>query len=619
MARRAATPLLAVLLALLTWRQVNFMPVDSLDPSWQSALHTAFHDRMPFEGIVFTYGPLGFLAQAEGYYASTVVWSALYVFGVQLALCAALLSALRRSLGLAVAALGTLLLVRIALDFAVIDTIVVVVVVVAFTLLRGDYSLPAQRLLVAAGGVVAGTHLLVKLNTGITILVAGALAAWFLERRGWVPEAIFLSTAGGSLAAGWLLTGNGLSDLMPFLDRSWEVASGYSEAMGIETPGRGHFLPLAFGAAAIVAALGWRASRGWPLGRRVGLGLAVAMPLFAAFKLGFVRHDRHDISYFGEVLLIGAVLAGAAAISLEGLWKALPALATAALVVVHLMATGLDLSTIVNPLPQLARAGEDLSVLVSPARRERAVQEARTNLRSRYYHLTPSIVRVVRGHTLHVRPWEAGIAWAYPEFRWQPVPVFQEYTAYTAELDLLDAAAYRSADAPERILTQPLAIDIRNPDWESPAAAVAIFCNYRELLADSPWQVLGRVADRCGPERTLSVVKARVGETVAVPVGGRDEIVVARIEGLDNSLLYGLRSTVWRAPEVHVRLDGGRRNRLVPGSAPNGIIVRSPQSTLGFSQPFLPDSAELMRIERDSGIGLSSELSISFVAIPVLN
>ena len=207
-------------------------------------------------------------------------------------------------------------------------------------------------------------------------------------------------------------------------------------------------------------------------------------------------------------------------------------------------------------------------MLASPAGRERAEQRARTNLRSRDYRLTPTIVSALRGHTIHIRPWEAGIAWAYPEVRWQPVPVFQEYTAYTAGLDDLDAAFLRSPDAPERILTQPLAIDIRNPDWESPAAMVAIVCHYRELLADHPWQVLGRVANRCGSERSLGVVKARVGETVSVPdAGSRNELVVARIEGLDYSMLYGLRSTLWRAPEVHIRLDGGRRNRLVPGTA----------------------------------------------------
>ena len=620
MARRASTPLLGILLAVLTWRHTNFLPVDSLDPSWQAALHMAAHDRMPFNRIVFTYGPLGFLAQPEGFFASTVVLSALYVFAVQASLCAALVSALRRTVGLPVAAIATFLLVAVGHTLGVINAVVVVVFVAAYGLLRGDHSPSTQRVLVAAGGVVAGSHLLIKFNTGVTVVVVGAVTALFLERRAWQPGVIFGVTATVSLLAGWLVTGNGLADLLPFFERSWEVASGYSEAMTVETGSRAIFYPVAAVVTAIVAALAWRASRDWPLRRRVGLALAGGMWLFAAFKLGFVRHDSHDVEFFGEVLLVGAVLAGSVVAPARGWWNAVPAAATAAFVTAHVMASGVHALAGVNPVAEVARAGEDVSVLASPDRRERAVQRARTNLRSRYYRLTPSIVGVLRGHTIHIRPWESGIAWAYPEFRWQPVPVFQEYTAYTSALDDLDAAFLRSPDAPERILTQPLAIDIRNPDWESPAAMVAIVCHYRELLADHPWQVLGRVANRCGRPRSLGVVKARVGETVSVPdTGNRNELVIARIPGLDYSMLYGLRSTLWRAPEVHVRLDGGRRNRLVPGTAADGLIVRAPKERLGFSQPFAPDSANLLRVEREDGIGLNEDLTIEFVAIPVLN
>ena len=612
--------MLGLLLAFLTWRKINFLPLDGLDPSWQAALHMAAHDRLPFKGIVFTYGPLGFLAQPEGYFASTVWASALYVVAVQASLCAALVSVLRRTVGLVIAAVATFLLVSVAQDLGIVDVVVVVVVLVAFGLLRGDHSVRAQRVLVATLGVVAGAHLLIKLNTGVTVFIVGAVAAVFVERRAWLPGVIFLMAAVGSLITGWVVTGNGLGDLVPFFDRSWQVASGYSEAMSVETRSRTGFYPIAAGVAVIVVALGVLASRNWPPRRRIGLALAGAMWLFAAFKLGFVRHDSHDVAYFGEALLVGATFAGALATMWTGWWKAVPVGLTIALVTANLVASALNPASAVNPFPALARAGEDLSVLSSPARREEAVQRARAHRRSRYYRLTPSIVRVLRGHTLHIRPWEAGIAWAYPEFRWHPVPVFQEYSAYTTNLDDRDAAFLRSPDAPERILTEPLAIDRRNPDWESPAAMVAIVCHYRELLADSPWQVLGRVANRCGGERSLGVVKARVGQTVAVPdTGNRNDLVLARIKGLDYSPLYGLRSLLWRAPEVHVRLDGGRRNRLVPGTAGNGLIVRAPRERLGFSQPFAPDSANLLRVERQSGIGLNEDLTIEFVAIPVLN
>ena len=243
MARRASTPVLAVLLAILTWRHTNFLPVDSLDPSWQAALHMAAHDRLPFNRIVFTYGPLGFLAQTEGFYASTMALSALYVFAVQTSLCAALLSVLRRTVGLPAAVAATYLLVALGHTLGVINAVVVAAFVAAFGLLRGDHSVRTQRVLIAAGGVVAGTHLLIKFNTGVTLFVVGAVTALFLERRAWQPGAIFLVTALGRSIAAWLVTGNGLGDLLAFFDRSWQVASGYSEAMSVETGSRLIFYP----------------------------------------------------------------------------------------------------------------------------------------------------------------------------------------------------------------------------------------------------------------------------------------------------------------------------------------------------------------------------------------
>jgi len=618
-ARRASTPLVAVLLAFLTWREVNFTPVDSLDPSWQAALHMAAHFGLPSDGLVFTYGPLGFLAQPVAHYSTTVLLSSLYVFGVGVAVCAALVGVLRRGIGLPVAAVATFLLIAAARDLGVIDLVVVAVVVAAFGLLRGDHPVRTEEFLVAAGGVVAGAHLLVKFNTGVTVFLVGAVTAWVVGRRPWRSEAMFLGAAAVSLIAGWLVTANGLDDLLPFFGRSAQVASGYSEAMAIEADGRGIFYPVAGAVAALVVALAWWASRGWATGRRVAMALAGALWLFAAFKLGFVRHDRHDIAYFAEAMLVGAVLAGSVAASVAGLRKAFPAVAFVGLVVAYAMSTGPDVVSVVNPGPELARAGGDLSRLASKESRERAIARGRANLRSRYYRLPPPILDALRGRTVHIRPWEAGIAWAYPEIRWRPVPVFQEYTAYTAELDELNAEFLRGPRAPERILAEEKTVDIRNPDWESPATVVAILCHYRQLVADDRWQVLERIPDRCGPHRTLAVVRAQVGDTVPVPaMSGRNALLVARITGLDHSPLYRLRSTLWRTPETYVFLQGRRRNRLVPGTAPNGLIVRTPDDKLGFSQPFATESANYMRVEQDTGIGLNPNLTIEFVVVPLL-
>jgi hypothetical protein len=621
-ARRAAAPALGLLVALLTWRDVNFRPVDSLDPSWQAALHMVAHRHM--HALIFTYGPLGFLGQGVGYYRWTVVLAALYLVTVTAALATALIAVLRRDVGLPAAAVAAFVLVSATRDLGVTDQVVVAVTIAAFGVLRGDHSERAERILVAVAGVVAGTHLLVKFNVGVTVALVGAVVAWSAGRRGWRSEATFAGAALGSLLAGWVLTGNGLTGLAPFLSRSMQVASGYSEAMGIEANGRGGYLALAGGVSVLLLVLGWAATRGWPAARRRALAAGGVLWLYAAFKLGFVRHDSHDVVFFGEALVIGAVFAGAAARrpSPTVVWtwirRGLAGAGTVVLLVALLVTSKLAVPTILNPGPALGRLGGDLPVLVSPGAAAREIAKGRANLQRRYYALSPAVLAALRGHTVHIHPWEAGIAWAYPEIRWRPLPVFQEYTAYTADLDHLNADYLSGPNAPERILTQEISIDIRNPDWESPAAVVAIACHYRQLVTEPKWQVLERVPNRCGAPTTLAVVHARTGDNIAVPdTPGKDVLVVARISGLDHSLFYRLRSTLWRAAQVHVSLNGRRRWRVVPGTAPDGLLVRAPMERLGFSQPFAPESATFLRVTQPDGFGLSSHLSIEFVAVPV--
>jgi hypothetical protein len=92
-----------------------------------------------------------------------------------------------------------------------------------------------------------------------------------------------------------------------------------------------------------------------------------------------------------------------------------------------------------------------------------------------------------------------------------PLPVFQEYNAYTKTLDRVNADALGSRSGPERILHEntqlvdpsyPTAtIDNRYPTWDPPEKSLAMLCNYVPLQTTARWQVLGRVPDRCGPPR----------------------------------------------------------------------------------------------------------------------
>lgn len=618
---RRPVPVVAVVavLTLLTFRGVSFHPVAGLDPSWQAALHMAAHRGVPFgDNLAFSFGPLGFLTEPVAYYGVTGALSGLFVVGLEAALCAAVLSVLRRSVGLAAAAVVTFVVATAAgLQLKPAEVVVVVAVVVAFGLLRGDHSPRTETLLVVAGGVLAGTSLLVKFNTGVTVTGVAVLTAWFVGRRTWRSEAVLVVSTGGSMLLGWVATGNRLGDLGAYVRLSVDVASGYSESMGIEAHDRVREYAVAAVVVLVLVGLAWVASRSWPRARRIGLGLVGLLWLYAALKHGFVRHDEHDIVFFGESMLIGVAVAGSFA-GRGRLASGVPVVAGLVLLLAYVHADGARLVDVVNPWPSLRTAGQDARYALSPGRRAAAETEARARLRASY-GLDPATLAVLAGQTVHVRPWEAQVAWAYPELHWRPVPVFQEYSAYTPALDRLDADFLSGPTAPQRILTEDTTIDFRNPDWESPEAMVAMACHYRQLVAQPRWQVLGRVPDRCGEAQPLGVVRARVGETVAVPdTPGRDVLVVARIRGLDDSPLYGLRSSLLRIPEVHVALDGGRRYRLVPGTAADGLLVRAPAdpAIAGFDQPFAPDSTTTLRVE-GGGWGLGSTLEVEFTAIPL--
>jgi hypothetical protein len=54
-----------------------------------------------------------------------------------------------------------------------------------------------------------------------------------------------------------------------------------------------------------------------------------------------------------------------------------------------------------------------------------------------------------------VYPQEIALAWAY-HLDWRPIPVLQSYSAYTSDLDQLDADFLTSTRAPQRILCSVL-------------------------------------------------------------------------------------------------------------------------------------------------------------------
>jgi hypothetical protein len=247
--------------------------------------------------------------------------------------------------------------------------------------------------------------------------------------------------------------------------------------------------------------------------------------------------------------------------------------------------------------------------------RQAVVTTGRDRLRAGYA-LEPSIIAALTSKTVHIDPWEAGVAWAYPEMTWRPLPTIQTYVAYSRGLDERNEAFLLSERAPEFVLRDtPQAIDGRNPLAESPVATIQLFCRYAEVRATPRWQLLQRVPNRCGPMVQLSSVPVRAREVVSVPKpASDDQFVFVTISGL-SSAYQQIRAVVYKAPEWIMQVTDGRQFRFLPGNASSPQIVRLP-STLGFSPAFQGGPAiEAFSIGTSAPDFAPAELVVTFFAM----
>jgi hypothetical protein len=505
-----STPFLGAAIAIFTWPIYAIVPRAGVDPSWVAGLYMGAAQGLQFgKEFVFAYGPLGFLQEPALYDSGLWMLSFAYQSLIHVALAISLLWVARRAFPLALALAATYVLL-------VVGYLEGAVVLLAFTwcVVALDEEAPrfARPLVVCGGGAVAAIELLGKANFGIAVLAFSAVALAGLEnRRRNIPAFAGIAVAG--LAVLWLASGQALANVPDFVSNMAQVIGGYSAAMGADLGGFGWELPGAAAAAALLLAAAALAARDRPLPPRLALLALTALFAFVNFKQGFVRQGPDSRAQF-FVIMLGGGLALAALLPMR--LPALPPWAAPVAVVAPLLV----LTVMALPNPSFWRSLEpgdhasflrdDLHAFFSPGERERIQSEGREAMVAAY-GLDRRTLRLVGRRPVHVDPLEIGVAWAYG-LNWHPLPVIQDYQAYTPSLDRLNAEALSSSAGPARILRQNTgsaggeeAVDDRYPGWSPPAAKLAMLCNYRALRTTERWQVLGRGGDRCGPARRRSL------------------------------------------------------------------------------------------------------------------
>lgn len=562
--------LVGALLAVASWNVTLDAPTGGLDPSWHFAIYAATYHGMQFgTSVVFTFGPLGFLKYPELWYSGLGSISFLYQSALHMLMCVTLVFALRAQLGVLGAALvGFVVLVLTPIA----DVPTALVAAWCVTMLSKKPPPITPAVLAICGALLGAVETLVESRTG-PVIIALCLVTLLARERPVRHVSILLACLVVAGAALWFATGQALSNLPDYVTNELQIVSGYSDAMGLPGGGR-RWLGLA-----IVAGLvAWAVALTAPQRRRqLGIGLVVGLACFSLLKEAFVRADvYHTPIFFQSTLLLVA-----AARMPRRASRLLVALAPVLLLIVNVALPPKPQLSSFNPVKRVNLVFTQVRMLASPNRQD-VVRAFATAFMAESYRLPPSYVTLLRGHTVHLDPWDTAAAWVY-KLNWDPTPVFQGYAAYTSKLDELNARSLQEASGPQMILREntrlvdvyhrSAGIDGRLGVWDPPAETVATLCNYAPLQTDLRWQVLGRIAGRCGVPRLVSSISARAGQPVSIPSPGPQQAVIARVHGMAVSGLERIQAWLLRARIHYAIVNRTQWVRVVPGTAQDGLLL----------------------------------------------
>lgn len=553
--RRDAGPILSALVVAVASWPGTLQPGASIDIGWVVGLHMAASQQLEAgREWVYSYGPLGFLSGPAWLGITTGRASVLVVFAVRAALAFVLINLLRPRLRTSVAVVATFVFMALVQwEAAELALLGLSAVAVHSLVTRRELSPGALVAVGALGGVLAA----VKLNTAIAAGGIGVILALSGRRRG-RDLAVLGATAATTFGALWVALGQPIGTLVAYGRGAAEVVDGYTAAMALEAPATAWHYPAALALIVLVAS----AMRGATRPRRPLVVLLLWIG-FVEAKHGFVRHDAHALAFFSAVAVVGAALSHRTA----GL-----AAAVAGTVVVGFIVPAPK--AIYLPVNSARGAVRDLaSVVRNPAAR---VEGMRRDLAAAYGDGAVLAARA-KGTGLHVDPDDAAIAFASGQ-RWDPLPNFQAFVAYTAALDDQNARAIRRG-GPANVL-----VDLAPPDYDgrfrlfdAPATRLGLLCHYEQRAALGQWALLAPAPPRCGTERRLAMVRARAGESVTVaPPTAPDRIVVGRIHAADPSVGERLRAVLAKPARNPSIVVNGARHRFVRAWAGQPLLLRVP-------------------------------------------
>ena len=583
------------------------------DDSWELALHAAFEHHLQFgRDLVIAFGPWGFLF--GGYYPPTfsiavMVWTLLaFVFWWAGWRVACHFSANKLFSWFWFIGFAGIAGMRIDQNFDVRMVGWTLLLLFLYFFVEDRPLSARQVLLVVSSGMLALTKFTGMIGMTAVVVV---IAADNVFRRRRFPWIVPLFAA--SILFFWIVAGQSLSLLWPFLRYSWVLAGGYTEAMMWTAAGEiedmGWLLAATATLIAMTGYVAWVRRRFFGIFPVIGLGAI----LFLNFKHVCGRYDQiHEVTAALELLLVTlACLAVTWPVWQKKRWWVWPANLLA------LGGIGLFCSSTFNRcyrenhLPEerlwvdfawTLNIGNILApakLLRDPAHLQKIYEKNLAEVRMKYP------LPLIEG-TVDVYPWNQAVVIAH-DLQYDPRPLMWSCLTYAPELAELNAAYLRSAHAPDYILFDINPMNNDFPSMEDGLSWLELLTRYDVKDVTGQFVILKRSPrPREYHLTSLADVPVRLGEPVTVVTN--DGPLWAELE-INQTFLGAVVATLYKPPalKLTVSLQDGRQLvfQVVTGMARSGFLL----------SPLIQDKASFVLLNSPGGWRNLTGLQIKSIAI----
>lgn len=534
------------------------MPASGVDPSWALGLNQALAQGLAFgKDLIFTLGPYSAI-YTKFYHPATdamMLWGSAYL---ACAYCLALLLLMRPASWPWRLVFAAFLLTLVYAKDALFFSYPLLVGLLVFHQLQKESSLKGLGLFI----ILFSPFGLLPLIKGSLLLLCGVIAllsAWALLYYQRYLLAVFaLLSPCCFLLLFWLLAGQGLVYLIPYLTSSLNLAFSFTEAMSIQ--GNVYEILAYLSVSGFILVLLSRANLA--KFHRFFIFSLFFVFLFLSFKAGFTRHFGHAF-IAGTSLLIATLLLP---YCIRSRWLA-PLAVLSVVTSFYIEGHYRQINLVKNMQSTYSTAWYGFT------RRFTDADWLKTN-----YKLTMNFLKMKQDFPLmqgrsDIYSYEQTDLIASGN-SWSPRPILQSYSVFNAALAKVNEQHLLSENSPDNLFFKMQPIDNRWPSLEEGSSWPIFLNHYQIAVWAKDFLILRKMTPRAPYSlKPLGQEVHYLGEQVKVPA---QQMVFMRID-LEPSFLGKLARVFFKLPELKIsalQLNGVEKHyRLIAQMAAANFLL----------------------------------------------